>query len=82
MAMMTPRQAGGEVTRAKACFAFVRYGDSPEAGFYLPIHKSQAREILDHAKEREIAEVEVEVIRGKCFIGAAFDFTEGGDEEE
>lgn len=73
---MRPHAAAGAINAAEQCFVYVRYGDDPEAGFYLPVTRVQAKTIIQHAREHDVEDVEIDVTRSKVFIGAEIDLVE------
>jgi hypothetical protein len=68
--------AAGAINAAAQSFVYVRYGDDPEAGFYLPITRVQAKAIVAHAREHGVEEIDLDVTRGKVFIGSEIDLVE------
>jgi hypothetical protein len=71
------RAAAGMINRADSAAVFIRYGDDPEAGFYLPITKASAKTILKHAYDHDVEEIDIEVNRkGVALIGEPIDLVE------
>lgn len=76
---MKAREAGGEISRASGVVAFVLYSD--DEGYWLPISKQQARQLLDDAKAKG-QEVHVEMVGSVARIGVEHSLEEGDEANE
>ena len=76
---MKAREVGGYVSRANEVQVFVLYSD--EEGFWLPISKPQARQILDDAKAKG-QEVHSEMVGTVCRIGVEHSMEDDAEANE
>jgi len=74
MDKMKPREVGGMVSRAKCIYVWVPYLETEDTdhGIWLAVKKSQARDILNAAKEDDHLVFACER-RGEVYIGCGPD---------
>lgn len=75
---MRVREFAGAVNRAKEVLVLVSFSEHEEGTLWLPISKSTAKEIVDHAKEHGIEEIENLMEDDGCLY---LDVPEDSDEE-
>ena len=76
---MNLRSTGGCINRAESVEVFALYSDGE--GAWLPISKTQARQLLDDAARKGVDDITVEIIGATLRIGEEHSIEDGAAEE-